>query len=384
MPEQSSQPVVLFTAFEPSGDIHAAAVIAELRRKLPGARVFAWGGAQMAAAGAEVVERTGGDAVMGVPGIEKIREHKRINARIAAWIEANRPALHVPVDSPAANFPICRIAKRHGVKVVHFVAPQIWAWGPWRIHKLRRLTDLVLCLLPFEEGYFTTRGVPALFVGHPLFDEEMDSAALAREASAFGTGSPKIALMPGSRPGELTKNFPPMLEAFGQLQRDQPGLVGLVAAMDEGVEQRLRELAEANGGWPDGLECASGKTDAVIHWCDLALVVSGTVTLQIARQRKAMVVFYTSNRLFYHGVARWILSTRYFALPNLIAGKEIVPELIPHFGPGGPIADAAAKLLASEELAQRQRDELGRVVERFGASHAGVAGADAICDVLGL
>ena len=212
---------------------------------------------------------------MGLPGIEKIREHKRINARIAAWIEANRPALHVPVDSPAANFPICRIAKRHGVKVVHFVAPQIWAWGPWRIHKLRRLTDLVLCLLPFEEGYFTTRGVPALFVGHPLFDEEMDSAALAREASAFGTGSPKIALMPGSRPGELTKNFPPMLEAFGQLQRDQPGLVGLVAAMDEGVEQRLRELAEANGGWPDGLECASGKTDAVIHWCDLALVVSG-------------------------------------------------------------------------------------------------------------
>ena len=105
---------------------------------------------------------------------------------------------------------------------------------------------------------------------------------------------------------------------------------------------------------------------------------------QIAKQRKPMVVFYASNRFVYHLVARWILSTRYFALPNLIAGKEIVPELIPHFGPGGPIADAAAKLLASDELMQRQRDELGRVVERFRTSHAGVAGAHAICEVLGI
>lgn len=384
MSEPSTHPVVLFTAFEPSGDVHAAAVIAELKRIQPGARVYAWGGPKMAAAGAEIVEPTGSNAVMGVPGIEKIREHTRMNARIAAWIEANKPALHVPVDSPAANFPICRIAKRHGVKVVHFVAPQIWAWGPWRIHKLRRLTDLVLCLLPFEEGYFTTRGVPARFVGHPLFDEETDTDALAREASAFGTGSPKIALMPGSRPGELTKNFPPMLEAFGQLQRDQPGLVGLVAAMDERVEQRLREIADMNGGWPDGLECAAGQTDAVIYWCDLALVVSGTVTLQIAKQRKPMVVFYASNRFVYHALARWILSTRYFALPNLIAGKEIVPEFIPHFGPGEPIADAAAKLLASDNLIQSQRDELGRVVDRFRATHASVAGAQAICDVLGI
>jgi lipid-A-disaccharide synthase len=351
---------------------------------MPQVRVFAWGGTRMAAAGAEVIERTGGDAVMGVPGLEKIREHKRMNARIDKWIETNKPDLHVPVDSPGANFSICRIAKRHGVRVVHFVAPQIWAWGPWRIHKLRRLTDLVLCLLPFEEGYFTTRGVPARFVGHPLFDEALDVEVLERDAAAFGTGRPRLALMPGSRPGELTKNFPPMLEAFRQLQTDQPGLVGVVAAMDERVERRLRDQADENGGWPDGLGCASGKTDAVIHWCDLALVVSGTVTLQIAKQRKAMVVFYTSGRLFYHAVARWLLSTRYFALPNLIAGKEIVPELIPHFGPGGPIADVAAHLLASDALMQEQRDELGRVVERFAATHAANAGAESIGDMLGI
>ena len=382
MSHSDSNPAVLFTAFEPSGDIHAAAVIAELRRRRPDLRLCAWGGASMERAGAEIIERTGADAVMGVPGLDKIREHKRLNQRIAAWIERARPVLHIPVDSPAANFPICRIAKRHGVTVVHLVAPQIWAWGSWRIRKLRRLTDLVLCLLPFEEGYFTTRGVPARFIGHPLFDEAVEEAELDRLAAEFLTGGPRIALMPGSRPGELLKNFPHMLDAFRQLQINRPGLVGLVAAMDGRVESRLRQIAEAGGGWPDGLDCVSDRTDAVIRWCDLALVVSGTVTLQIARQRTPMVVFYTSNPILYYAVAKWVLSTRYFALPNLIAGQEVVPELIPHFGTGGPIADAAERLLDSPRAMDQQRGELDRVVERFGTDHAATAAADAIIDLL--
>lgn len=382
MSDHDSNPAVLFTAFEPSGDIHAAAVIAELKRRRPNLRLCAWGGSNMERAGAEIIERTGGDAVMGVPGLDKIREHKRLNRRIATWIQWARPIMHIPVDSPAANFPICRIAKRHRVTVVHLVAPQIWAWGSWRIRKLRRLTDLVLCLLPFEEGYFTTRGVPARFIGHPLFDEPVDEAQLDRLGAEFLTGSPRIALMPGSRPNELSRNFPHMLDAFRQLQINRPGLVGLVAAMDGRVERRLRQIAEAGGGWPDGLDCVPDRTDAVIRWCDLALVVSGTVTLQIARQVTPMVVFYTSNPILYYAVARWLLSTRYFALPNLIAGQEVVPELIPHFGPGGPIADAAERLLDSSQAMEKQRGELRRVVERFGTGHAAAAAADAIIDLL--
>ena len=112
---------VLFTAFEPSGDDHAAPVIAELRRRRPDLPIFAWGGPRMEAAGATIVERTGDDAVMGMPGLEKIREHRRINERIEAWMDRHRPALHVPVDSPAANFPICALAKARGCRVVQGV-----------------------------------------------------------------------------------------------------------------------------------------------------------------------------------------------------------------------------------------------------------------------
>ncbi|MBX3390085.1 MAG: hypothetical protein KF691_11615 [Phycisphaeraceae bacterium] len=392
-------PALLFTAFEPSGDDHAAIVIEELKRRHPSLPIYAWGGPHMASAGATIVERTGDDAVMGMPGISKIREHQKINARIAAWLDSfepggsnsrmsHRPGVHIPVDSPAANFPICAIAKQRGLKVVHMVAPQLWAWGPWRIRKLRRLTDQVLCILPFEEEYFTKRGVAARFIGHPLFDVRLDTERLDVIGSGFGEGSPRVALMPGSRPGEIANNFPILLESFVRLSAEFPNLRGVVAATKPSVESRLHEIAARHrrrlGSWPDNLITVHGQTDAVIRWCDLALVVSGTVTLQIARQVKPMVVVYRSNPVLYHGFARWLLTTKYFTLPNLIAGEEILPEFVPHFGGAGPIAKAAAELLRDPQKLASQQHELRRVLEKFDGLHAGPLAADQIERIAGL
>ncbi|MBS0188260.1 MAG: hypothetical protein JSS51_09335 [Planctomycetes bacterium] len=392
-------PAILFTAFEPSGDDHAAIVIGELRRRHPTLPIYAWGGPRMAAAGATIVERTGDDAVMGLPGWKKIREHQKINARIAAWLDSfepggsnehldHRPLLHVPVDSPAANFPICAIAKKRGLKVVHMVAPQLWAWGPWRIRKLRRLTDQVLCILPFEEQYFTARSVPARFIGHPLFDVQLDTERLDVIGSGFGDGSPRVALMPGSRPGEISANFPILLESFARLGAEFPGLRGVVAATKPSVESKLHEIAAKHrqrlGPWPDNLITVHGQTDAVVRWCDLALVVSGTVTLQIARQLKPMVVVYKSNPILYNLVARWVLTTKYFTLPNLISGEEVIPEFVPHFGGATPIANAAGQILRDPQIRAAQQQELRRVLECFEGLHAGPMAADHIEVVAGL
>lgn len=377
-------PAILFTAFEPSGDDHAAAVVEELRRRHPALPIHAWGGPRMERAGATLVERTGDDAVMGLPGYQKIREHTRINERIARWLDANPVAVHVPVDSPAANFPICAIAKARGAKVVHLVAPQIWAWGRWRIHKLRRRTDLVLCLLPFEEGFFHKRGVRARFIGHPLFDAPVDAAGVQRRGAGFGAGSPRVALMPGSRPGEIEKNTPLLLECFAGLRAAYPNLAGIVAATKPPVADRIRQIAAEHAGWPPGLDVVCGDTDAVIRWCDLALVASGTVTLQIARQLKPMVVFYKSSPLFYYLLARWLVSTKYFALPNVLAHREVVPEFIPHFGGPERIVHAARGLIESPELAERQREEFRRLAAMFQGRHAAAAAADAIEEVAGL
>ncbi|MBS0191217.1 MAG: hypothetical protein U0573_15420 [Phycisphaerales bacterium] len=393
--EQS--PAILFTAFEPSGDDHAAVVIHELRRRHPGLAMYAWGGPRMAAAGATIVERTGDDAVMGMPGYSKIREHQKINARIAGWLDSFdapnppgpvRPTVHIPVDSPAANFPICAIAKQRGLKVVHMVAPQLWAWGPWRIGKLRKLTDQVLCILPFEEEFFSKRSVPARFIGHPLFDIRLDEAALDLIGAGFGTGTPKVALMPGSRPAEITKNFPILLEAFVRLSSEFPGLRGVVAATKPAVESRLHEIAgelrSRLGAWPENLITVHGQTDAVVRWCDLALVVSGTVTLQIARQLKPMVILYKTNPILYHLLVRWVLTTKYFTLPNVISGEEVIPEFVPHFGGARPIAEAAAAILRDPKSQQAQQLELKRVLERFEGLHAGPLAADHIERIAGL
>lgn len=380
---QTPRGVLLFTAFEPSGDDHAASVIAKIRAMNPDVEIFAWGGAKMQAAGATLVERTGDDAVMGMPGLAKILEHTRINGRIDAWLAEHPVAAHVPVDSPGANFPIAAIAKKRGVKVVHLVAPQIWAWGRWRIHKLRKRTDLVLCLLPFEPAFFAARNVPAKFIGHMLFDRELDLPELDRRASGFPRGEPRIAMMPGSRPQELARNFPLLLDAFRLIRAKHPGSVGVVAATREAVAEQLREIAGRRGGWPSGLDVAVGQTDAVVRWCTLALVKSGTVTLQVAQQRKPMVIFYKKSNPVFYVFAKAILATRYFTLPNLVAGREIVPELVPYFGGPGALVREALALIEDPAAAERQREEVGAVVTRLSGHDAAGTAAREILRVAG-
>ncbi len=385
MSTDATKPAILFTAFEPSGDDHASAVIAKLRERHPGLTIYAWGGPRMRRAGAEVIETTGDDAVVGVPGWEKIRQHLEMNKRIGSWLsEHPEVSLHVPVDSPAANFPICKISKKLGRKVVHLVAPQLWAWGPWRINKLRRRTDLVLCLLPFEETFFKQRSVPARFVGHPLFDETLDLPSLDEQAAQFPRGEHKLAVLPGSRPAELRRNFPVMLNAFRALRKEMPGLAGVVGATTESVREQLYNTAQMLGGWPNGLDIEVNKTDAIVRWCDTAVLVSGTVSLQVAKQHKPMVMLYKTNKISYNLVGRWIITTDFFGLPNLIAGSEIVPELIPYFKGHDRLTDAVRTMITDEGVRETQRAALERVVGRFDGRTAADDATDAISEMLGL
>lgn len=345
----------------------------------------------MERAGATLVERTGENAVMGVPGLGKLIEHHRINTRIRRWLGTNAVAVHVPVDSPAANFPVCKMAKERGIKVVHLAAPQVWAWAGWRIKKLRKRTDLVLCLLPFEEPWFLTRGVKARFIGHPLFDKPLDLAAIDERVAKLdlvggvgGGGSPKVALMPGSRPKEVRSAFPLLLDAFRRLREDFPNAAGVVAATKPEVAELLRDTAAKLGGWPDGLQVVSGDAEAVIRWCDYALVTSGTVTLQVARQSRPMVTFYKISRLVYWTLFRALVSTELYTLPNLIAGKRIVPELIPYHGNGDALAVGIVRFMRQTGYAEDQRAELGRVVKRFEGHNAAREAADAIEEMAGI
>jgi len=348
---------IFFSAFEPSGDDLAAAVIRALRAERPRIEVVAVGGPKMADAGADVLEFTTDNPVMGLPGLRTIVEHMELNDRIEGLLASRRIDLHVPTDSPAANFPVCRITRRMDARIVHVVAPQMWAWGSWRVRKLRRLTDLVLCLLPFEPEWFRARGVPAEFIGHPIFDDPLDESR---------QGDPNaIALLPGSRSREFARVFPLQLEILAALRRTRPSLRVLIAAVSSRAERELRAAAERAAGWPPNAEVLVGDVDAAIARAGFVIACSGTVSLRVARHRRPMIVVYRVEPVGYALIGRRLIAAEHRALPNLAAGARIVPEFIPLEGPAAPAIAAAESLLDSPEARAEQTASLDRVARLF-------------------
>jgi len=366
MPEQptESRPALLFTAFEPSGDAMAAPVIRELVKHPSGPKVFAYGGPQMKAAGAELLGETVGGSAIGFNALGKSMAVRRIARKIKAWTAWQRVLVHVPVDSPAANFPICKVMRASGARVIHLVAPQLWAWGRWRIRKLRKLTDLVLCVLPFEEQWFTDRDVPARFIGHPAINRIVDLDAMKERMHGLPQGAPRLGLFPGSRPHEVKANTRLLVDAYAELQARHSGLCGVMVAASPELAKIVRRRIRV---FPTNLHMTTGAADAVIAWSDLALAVSGTITLDIAVQRKPMIGVYKTGLLTWL-TAKLLIHTPYWLLPNIIAEREISPEFVPHIGGPMPIVREATRYLLDSKHAAIQSEELHRVCLRF-ANH---------------
>ena len=387
----STTQTILFTAFEPSGDEHAAPIIAELLKVRPDLKIHAMGGPKMQAAGATLIEHTVGDAAMLGSAIRKIQSHRKLLGRLETWIKANQVHVHVPTDSPAANWAICKMVKRiwgdKGARVVHMVAPQVWAWASWRVRRLQKWSDRVLCLLPFEPDWFRKHEVDARFIGHPVFDEPLDLDELARLSALMPTGDIKLALLPGSRPGEIAKNGPIITEVFRRLSKIRPEVVGVVASLNAESADRYRSVA---GELPETLTVVDSQTEAVLHWADVVLTVSGTATLHVARHHKPMAIVYAVSPISWNLVGRWLMNTRTFTLPNLIAlngpstrsDAHIVREFIPFHGDVQPIVDEMTQLIDEPEKRNRQIDALRRITAPFLDLNAGEQAAHAILEFL--
>ncbi|MDG2423611.1 MAG: hypothetical protein P8M22_06515 [Phycisphaerales bacterium] len=368
---------LLFTAFEPSGDTLASRVIERLRSVCPELEIHAWGGPQMAQAGARLHANTVDKAAMGLGALAHVQRIRKLHRDILQWAQSHEPACLVPVDSPAANFPLCKALKPRGVKVVHLAAPQLWAWAPWRSRKLRRCTDQVLCLLPFEPDWFSSRNIPARFVGHPAINRELDESASDPSKHNFPDGARRLLLMPGSREQEIIRNVPLMMQVKEMLEARISGLSTVMTAVDEEKASIVRGVLPASSD----VMVAVGQRDAALDWCHMALAVSGTVTLDIMRHVRPMVGMFRTGPVGWLG-GKIILTTSDRLLPNLIAGRRIVPEFVPHWGGAAPIASAVGQLLDSEDACQQQRDAIQAAMEPYkGQDFAGNAAA-AIMDVL--
>ncbi|HXE55736.1 MAG TPA: hypothetical protein VN541_22120, partial [Tepidisphaeraceae bacterium] len=270
-----------------------------------------------------------------------------------------------------------------GIPVMQYVAPQLWAWAPWRMKRLRRLVDQVACILPFEQDYFRAHGVNATFVGHPLFDQVPTNPAPAQNGR-FPQSPPVIGLLTGSRRSEATHNFPHLLDVARRIRQQFPDasfLVPTTAGTHPEVERILRESEGQSSGLR--IEVGLDRFDQMVPRCDLCITVSGTATLHVAAWGVPMVVVYRIGALQWNLGARWLVPARTFALVNVLAagsargGKEkhVVPEFVPWYGSNEPVAKTALELLKDPTRLTQQKQQLKQVVGQLSEPGASMKAA---------
>ncbi|MBP8304875.1 MAG: lipid-A-disaccharide synthase [Phycisphaerae bacterium] len=357
---------VFISAVEPSADVHCAALITALTRRHPGVRFAGIGGDKMAAAGCPLIDRTTDRGAMGLNGLREVGYFLGLLKRIKRSLQSDRPDLVVVCDSPSFNFHVAKAARRAGIRTAFYVAPQLWAWAGWRIGKLRRTCDRLCCVLPFEEQWFKTRGVEATFVGNPLVERLGDLSGNAKTYADLDRRPLRIGLMPGSRTAEIRGLWRPMQQIALRLRADHPRAQFAAVAVNDLRRKQLQ------ADQVPGFECEY-SIDSVYRTStqvDFSLVASGSATLEVAAAGCPMVVMYRAGRIAWNLVGRWITTAPFFSLVNLIAGRELVREFVPHFTSIDPIVDHATRLLADRAGLDRLSRDLVALTQPLAGKRA--------------
>ncbi|KAA1260843.1 Glycosyl transferase [Rubripirellula obstinata] len=322
---------IFFSVGEPSGDQHAARFITELAKIDPSIEMVGFGGPEMQRAGCRIDLDLTQHAVVGLLEVlPKIRQFFGFADQAEAVFAKGDIDAVVLVDFPGFNWHIAKRAKRYGIPVHYYCPPQLWAWAPWRIRKMRRSVDHVWSVLPFEHQYFQERGLNSTYIGHPFFDSvaetKLDSQLMTEFSKATDDGSPIVAVLPGSRGHEVRGNFPIMLQAIRRLHQRYPNARFAVAACRDTQGLWCRDqLTVDDQALP--IDFYVGKTSEIIEAAQCAMMVSGSVSLELMARRTPAAVIYRVGR-FLHTVGSRLIQVDSLTLPNLIAGRKIFPEFV--------------------------------------------------------
>jgi lipid-A-disaccharide synthase len=375
-----TKPQILISAGEASGEMYAAQLATALRRHAD-VHPFGLGGPRMREAGVELLADCSEVAVVGISEyVRRVPAGWRVLRRLVAESAQRHPALAVLVDSPALNLRLARRLRQQGVRNVYFICPQFWAWRPWRVRLVRRRFARALCIFPFEEKFYRDAGVPVDFVGHPLVDQVHPTISRAEFARRFNLDAdqPIIALLPGSRASELAHNLPPMLEACHLLEPKRPYQSVLAVAPG------LKPWQFADYARPDApVRLVEGATYDALAAADLAIVSSGTATVEAALLGTPMVVVYRVSPTTAFVLRRLrLVRTPFFSMVNLIAGKRVVPELIQDDFTPERVAEEVGRLLGSRETREQMKRDLDEVRSRLGPGGAIERAAEIIARML--
>jgi lipid-A-disaccharide synthase len=371
---------IFLSAGEPSGDLHGANLLHALRTIDPGVTAAGFGGDRMREAGYDLLYPLAGHAIMGLSGIaQALPTMIRLRRVMADWVAAHRPDAVVLIDYPGFHWWLAAAAKRAGVPVVSFVPPQVWAWASYRVNWARKSFDHILCSLPFEEPWYHERGVPqARYVGHPYFDElsrqRLDDRFIAEKR---GRPGPVVALLPGSRHGEITRNLETLVGAARRVHAVRPDARFLFACFKADHKDRIeRRLA----GERLPAELHVGRTAEIVRAADACVAVSGSVGLELLYHGTPTVVVYRVNRL-YQPIARKMLNIPHISLVNLLAGRELFPEFLTWRDPSAEVAANLMDWLNDATALARAREELAALRERVARPGACRRAAEVIAGI---
>jgi lipid-A-disaccharide synthase len=368
----------MLVAGEASGDLHGATLARALGTLAPGARLVGMGGARMAAAGVELIEDLTARAVVGgTEAVSRLPMIWRAWRRLKRALAAERPAALVLIDFPEFNLRLARVARRAGIPVVYFIAPQIWAWRGGRIRDIRRSVSLVLAVLPFETPLYRRARVPVTFIGHPILDalERAPSRAAARSALGLDADALVVGLLPGSRREEVGRVLPLIGVALRAIVARYPSarfVLGLAPTVPRADVTALLAGTAPVEIVPDA--------HVVMRAADLVLVASGTATLETALLGTPMIVCYRVSRLT-ELMARLLVRVPWISLVNLALGREVVPELYQREATGERLASEALRFLGDPAARAAQRDAFGELARELGEPGVGLRAAECVLEV---
>ncbi len=356
----------MISAGEASGDRLGAGLAAALRRQDPSIDLVGMGGPQMRDAGVRLVQDSAEVSVVGISEVlARLPQIFRAMGRLERVLESEHPDLLVPIDFPDFNLRLAARAGRRNVGVVYFVSPQVWAWRPRRVVRIRKLVREMLVLFEFEREFYRDADVPVTWVGHPLAELPPGASDPARLRRRIGieTASTVVALLPGSRAGEIHRHLPVLLSAAALLRRERPKLEFLVPLAPSAPEQAVRDAIRDSG--LERVHVHAGDFPEVLGGCAAGAVASGTASLEAATVGLPMVVIYRMNPLS-HWIGKRLIQVDHVAMPNLIAGRRIVPELLQNECNPTRIAAELERYLGDPAHAAAVRDALRAVRRKLG------------------
>ena len=355
---------ILISAGEASGDIHAAAVTAAIKKIDSSAEVFGMGGDALRNAGGEVLFDIKDHGVMGfVEVLKKLPDLFKLRDDFEKVMDERKPDCLITVDYPGFNMKLAKLAHDKGIPVVSYIAPSAWAWHKSRAKKVAKIVDKVACIFPFEYDVYKEAGAPVEFVGHPLVDIVKPKMSQA-EAMAFAgkeEGKKLILLMPGSRLMEIEKMLPTLLEAAKLIKKQLPEVSFVMPRAGTIPISLLEEKIKASDL---EVKITEGNNYDLFSVADLALATSGTVTLEAALCGLGSVIVYKTNPVTYF-IAKLVVDIPHIGLPNIVAAKSVLPELIQNDFTPAKVAQEALALLESERNA-KMKEDLAYVKERLG------------------